>query len=259
MEVKNGKIAWAGELMLIGASWSDKDGHMVKLKIVSPNEEKPNPFKAFTKRKGGKAGTRFFASVAHVQGLRDRESAYAGEFMLAGWQDSSTGGYSVTFWCEPPEDGDKRVHLFEGYRRGADTFMVALVELGDDDAAVDQFKRARVEQAEREAEREADPSEAEQRSQRKGQRLSQVAAMLCQYVVFWSWIGEVDPGYSKVASSEMAASWMRERLGIESRREIDNDPAVAERFHAVIRRPFVEWQEENPGARKVLQSVENGR
>jgi hypothetical protein len=226
------KLAWAGELMLMGASWNDKDGHMIKMKIVSPNEEKPNPFKAFTKRKGGRAGTRFHASVAHVQGLRGNETCYDGQFMLAGWQDSSTAGYGVTFWCEPPEDG--RVHAFDGFTRGVDSFMVALVELSDDDTPVDQEKRERIEKVEEQSEQKA--------QERKKPLLSTAAAMICQNPAFWRWVHH-ERGGPVVVNSDQAAQWMREHLGIDSRRDLDTMDAKAEQFHRAIRRPFAEWME----------------
>jgi len=247
-------------MLLLSATWSDKDGHMVKMQIVSPNEERPNPFKQFTKRKGGRAGTRFHASVAHVQGLKGKEVCYDGQFMLAGWQDTSTAGHSVTFWCEPPND--QRVHTFDGFRRGEDAFMVVLVELAEDDAPVNQEKRARVEDAEdelagrrakRAIEDDADPDGRE-----RGQRLSQVAAIMCAYQPFWLWITSVDSAYGP-PNRESAATWMRAHLGIESRRELDTDLLAADRFHATIRRPFVAWQEAHPvagtGARSVGEPI----
>lgn len=213
-------IAWIGEMILLEAKWNDKDGHLVKFKIAEPDESKPNPFKAYTKRRGGRAGTRFRSGVSHVQGS---PFEYNDELMLAGWGDTSTQGYTVTFWCEPPNVG---MHPFQGYTRGLDSFMVALVELDDNEEQIDQQQRERVENAMR---------------PRRRQTLSQAAAMLCGNPQFWEWIETVD-GYQG-SDSESAAVWMRERLGIESRRELDSDHEKAQMYHEMIRKPFVRWSE----------------
>jgi hypothetical protein len=227
----SGKVAWAGELMLLEAKWSDKDGHTVKFKLVTPNEDRPNPFKAFTKRRSGRGGTRFHAALSHVGRVRAEAVAYNGEFMLAGWSDTSGAGYTVSFWCEAPEQG---MHAFEGYRRSVDTFMAALVELDEDDQPVDQEKRERVEAAQK-PEGPASP-------ERPVQRLSTVAAWMCMAEDFWAWANQQGSDVP-VISDDLAAGWMRKRLGVDSRRQLDQDPEVARRFHEEIRKPFVEWRE----------------
>lgn len=288
------RIAWAGELELLEAKWTDRDGHTVKFRLVTPNEDRPNPFKSFTKRKSGRAGTRFRVACSHVQGAVTGETMYDGEFMLAGWGDTSTQGYTVVFWCEAPEKG---MHAFESYARTVDTFMVALVELDDDDAPVDQVKRERVETAARseaiETAEGGEPAEVaaavdDQRLcscddimemecsdlrtralspgvscrrvtgnvapsvrkhveewHKRSPRLSMYAAVMCQNTDFWAWANEQDevPGRTWVTNKEEAAIWMRERIHISSRRELDSDAGAAERYHRMIRKPFVEWQE----------------
>lgn len=236
------KIAWAGELELVEAKWTDKDGHTVKFRLVTPNEDKPNPFKAFTKRRGKRGGTRFIAGVSQILGVKDKEETYNGEFMLAGWSDTSTAGYSVTFWCEPPETG---IHAFDGYMRNRDTFMAALVELDDDDQPIDQEKRARVESATT----SESPKNVNQKPDRQpARKLSNYAALLCNNSDFWEWIWR-DPWTKKRCAvypevdGKIAAEWMRAKLGIESRREIDEKESVAQEYHKV-RKAFISWMEE---------------
>lgn len=217
-------VAYAGEMQLMEAKWTDKDGHLVRFKLVAPNEERPNPFKSYTKRRSGRGGTRFGAAVSHVQGVKTDEVCYSGELMLAGWADSSTHGYTVTFWCEPPETG---MHAFEGYARGSDTFMVALMELDEDEKPIDQAQRERVERAQ---------------APKRTQTLSQAAALLCANRDFQRWISS---RHGVTESREQAAEWMRNELGIASRRELDTDRDVARRYHDEIRRPFLRWNEEH--------------
>jgi len=282
-------VAWAGELMLCESRWTDKDGHTVKFRLVTPNEERPNPFKAFTKRRSGKAGTRFHMSAAHVVSARTPTTiAYDGEAMLAGWSDTNSTGYCVTFWVQAPlpiivppvslegltqkqidelmiapgkiwvEQQPPRLlstmHPFDGYTRNVDSFMVALVELGDDEVAIDQEKRDRVEEP---ATRMVPIGEVvilvgggggggaptqltnadaahQQRHEHKPQRLSAVAALMCNNQDFQKWIG--------ASNTDQAAHWMRTKLGIASRSELD-DPSKAEivrAFHEQIRRPFAD-------------------
>lgn len=224
------KVAWKGELILAAATWADNAGHKVKFKIVG-GKEGPNPFKYFTKRRKGKAGTRFNAVLVHVWDDRsgDVEERYKVEceLMLANWQDSSASGHSVEFWCPPPDEG---MHVFEGFERNKDSFMAALVELDDDEEPIDQSARAVVE-------------EAEKSPQRRSQRLSQVAALMCQNRSFLEYIVRDEPGHPYLPTKEQAADWMRKQLGIGSRSELDRNPAVAARFHEQIRKPFVTWQE----------------
>jgi hypothetical protein len=71
-----------------------------------------------------------------------------------------------------------------------------------------------------------------QRAGRKPQRLSMVAALMCGNRDFQRYIG--------ADSAEVAAHWMRTKLNIESRSELDNPERaeLIERFHRDIRRPF---------------------
>lgn len=210
-------VAWKGEVILAAATWSDKDGHKVKFKIVG-GREGPNPFKYFTKRRKGRAGTRFHGSFA----LLDSDKAVTTDLMLANWTDSSASGHAVEFWCDPPDDGC--FHIFEGFERNKDAFMAALVELDEDEEPIDQKARAVVEEA----------SDRRKRA-RSGQKLSQVAAMMCMNPDFKRWIQYEYPLVTD------PAQWMRERLQIESRAELDSNDKVAFKFHEVIRKPFAEW------------------
>lgn len=223
----NDKLAWTGELRLLEAKWTDKDGHLVKFKIVSPNEERPNPFKAFTKRRGDRAGTRFHAVLQHVKGVTTDDSAYNGQLMLCAWGDTSSQGYTVTFWCEHPEEG---IHAFEGYARNVDSFMTVLVELDDAEQVIDQAKRARV--------------EAAQKDERKGGELAKLAGMFSQQHTFWEWVKHVSGGTWDPTSAEDAAQYVRDLCKVSSRRLLDHDELAGKRFHQLIRQPYVAWQEQ---------------
>lgn len=223
------QVAWSGELTLAEARWTDKDGHTVKFKLSDTDRSGANPFKQFTKRRGNRAGTRFKASIMEVS--RPSHAAYAGELMLAGWGDTSTQGHVVTFWIEPPLGA--RMHPFEGYVRDKDVFMAALSELDDDDETIDQRARDRVEKA-------------YEKPKRRSQTLSQAAALMCANPLFWQW-AETQGGEWQVSSNQEAAVWMRDQLGIESRRALDDYEHVAEAFHEQIRKPFHDWMQAKEG------------
>lgn len=169
--------------------------------------------------------------MAAIVETERQHTAYKGELMLAGWGDTSTQGHTVTFWIEPPMGA--RMHPFEGYERDKDQFMAALTELDDDEEQVDQQARDRVESAMKSR-------------QRRSQTLSQAAALLCRNPLFWQW-AESQDGEWGVNSDEEAAIWMRDKLGIDSRRMLDEHEHIAERFHEDIRKPFHEWMMDREG------------
>lgn len=228
VEKRMSNVAWQGEVVLAEAKWTDKDGHMVKFKLADADKSGANPFKGFTKRRANRAGTRFSASIVEIK--RPDHFAYQGELMLAGWGDTSTQGHTVVFWIEPPMGA--RMHPFEGYQRDSDAFMAVLTELGDDDEAIDQAARAKVEKP---AARGRGP-----------QRLSQVAALLCSNPDFRDWI-QMTQEVPESNNPLDTAQWVRDRLSVESRRSLDEDEGVAQMFHDEIRRPFAEYMESRRG------------
>jgi hypothetical protein len=68
------------------------------------------------------------------------------------------------------------------------------------------------------------------------QKLSCYAAMLCQDAAMWRFL--------QVADKSAAADAMRTMCGIQSRAELDSDPAKAEIFHRLVRIPFSEFNQQ---------------
>lgn len=221
-------VAWHGIVKMHEAKWTDKDGSTVtfRLPMDKDAENRRNPFQSFTKRRKGKAGTRFEMNCQRVTDS-EPELVYASEVMLAGWNDSQTTGHTVKFWLS----SDALGHPFEGYDRKLDEFAVSLVELDDDQEPINQNMRRRVEEGAR------TPSE----------RVSFVAAMMCKDPVFYTWIRSHDPmvGDVQLNREEQCRRYMLQILAIESRAVLDRDPLKAEQFHEWIRKPFVQWREEN--------------
>lgn len=213
-------VAWTGVVTMHVAAWGDEAGSTVTFKLpMNTTGESRNPFHTFTKRRKGKAGTRFFMAVTTAESAPT--VIYRDEVMLAGWNDSQLHGHTVKFWiCN-----DKMGHPFEGISRTQE-LALALSELDDDNEPVDQKMRDRVEQQET----------------RTTTRLSYAAAMLCKNEEFWEWATGNDLVMTRdtVKDEEDARLWMYQVLGITSRAELDNNPQLAQQFELKIRKPFVE-------------------
>jgi hypothetical protein len=70
-----------------------------------------------------------------------------------------------------------------------------------------------------------------------GQRLSQWIALRCKEPLFWRFL--------QVKDEPTAIHMVRTLCEVASRSEFDSDPLAAERLHQIIRRPFVEFTQEN--------------
>ena len=213
-------IAFKGCLTLDKAIWDNIWGMYVSFDLEQRPHEKlqANPFKKFTKMRKGKVGTRFDAIIIDVDG----DTIYEDELMLKGWNDGTTG-WKVTFWLA----GDI-THPFIVHEKGSQ-FELAAVELDDDNTAVDQVKRERVETA----------------VKHRKQGLSNFAALLCRTPEFYKWLHEAHKvEFEDITQMDITAkTWMYRKLNIRSRAELDTNNAIAGQFHRDIRRPYAEWME----------------
>jgi hypothetical protein len=216
-------LVWAGPVSMLEAKWTDKNGSTVRFKLLESDPEKRNPFVEFTKRRKGRAGTRFRMVCTIVK--PPCQVIYDNEVMLAGWADSQTTGHSVTFWLSSDHMG----HPFEGYYRGQEDFVVALKEIDDDETIIDAAQRDKVEQA------KVKPSS----------RLSYAAVMLCKNSDFWQWIniyGDLEPGGEHdVNTTEKARAWLLGVMDISSRAELDKIDDRGNAFIHTVQRPFSRW------------------
>jgi len=72
----------------------------------------------------------------------------------------------------------------------------------------------------------------------KGGELARLAGMFCQNADFLEW--------GNFSNESIAAEWVREMCGVDSRADIDHDIEAAARFHERVRKPFIEWKESRP-------------
>lgn len=83
-------------------------------------------------------------------------------------------------------------------------------------------------------------SDAPAEDQPKGGALAKLAGMWCADPVFQNWL-ELDP--DNAAPNESGAALCLYALcEIQSRRQLDHDPAAAERFNRLIRGPYMKWR-----------------
>ena len=148
--------------------------------------------------------------------------------MLAGWGETHNGGAKLTFWLPDATDLD----VFRGLtvRKGntaGQRFMAVLVEVGEDELPAPATDTKIFETAKEAV---------------KGGQLSRVAAMLCQDPEFQDWIFD-RKGLTMLSPTvdrqESAAALIRMVCGVESRAELDHNPAAAKIFHDEIRKPWV--------------------
>ena len=214
-------VAYKGDIVLEKAVWDNVSGMTVLFQLEQRPHEltAANPFKKFTKMRGGKVGTRFNAVITDSDGGH----IYHDELMLKGWNDG-TNGWKVTFWLEGT-DGLVSVHPFMEYEKGQE-FAMAVVELDDDNEAIDQVKREKV-------------------TKPRKQGLSNYAAMLCRTDNFHRWMEEAHgvKVFGLDNADLIAKSWMCRELNIESRAELDSSRAAEAAFHTNIRKPYADWNE----------------
>lgn len=211
-------IAWQGVAKLKKAQWDTSNGYTVQFSLPDPEgDDKSNPFKRFTKMRKGRVGTQFEAIIFET--VENPAQVYNDGAMLKGWTDSNTG-QTVSFWLANVEGGE---HPMAAYTEGTE-FAIALVEMTEDSAPVDQVKRERAEEV-------AKP--------RHQQTPAEGCAIICNNPIFWSFIE--DEYKIQCRSKEDAACTVRAQLNISSRRELNENKDAADRWDE-IRHRFVEWQ-----------------
>lgn len=241
--VPHQEIAFQSDCELLNAAWSLDSGRTVEFRITGHAYERMHPFKRFTQKRAGRVGTRFVASIAHRQHDGMVAVMYHGDAMLKAWGDNSSVGQNFNLWLD--DEADR--HPFAGYERrkqGApgELFYVVLVELQDDDTAVDQEKRANAEG------KPAPPAHGSAKGRaRSGPRKPSAAAhLIVTSAMFVRYLSETRPGLVQKWTPELARKYVKQKLGLESLSQLDRETPAAQRFEDEIRRPYNRWNNQEP-------------
>lgn len=70
-----------------------------------------------------------------------------------------------------------------------------------------------------------------------------MACTFCRDPQFRQWMTREGPSINEARAKEIILGV----CGITSRNALDTDPAAAERFHELVRKPFLEWKEQRDG------------
>ena len=163
--------------------------------------------------------------------------AYAGEVMLVGADWSHQAGHTAKFMFT---DSDMEHHPMAEHttRRGQKAgtrFQIILIELQDDETAVNQDKREVLEKA------------TDTGPKKKTNRIRN-AAMLCQDEGFWRYLetlNYVRDSQTNKFKIDVASEYIRRKVGIDSRAALGTDDAAWQRYQTQVVQPFHEWERDN--------------
>ena len=131
---------------------------------------------------------------------------------LLRWSETSNGGFTITLLCAD-EDTAREYFRDKTLRKGKQAgqlFSMALEELdepGNEPAPVPR--------------------------RLAGGPICQRLVLWCDDVLFQEWCG--------ATNKHAAAVWIKETMGVESRKQIDGNNELEKKFHREIRIPFQEW------------------
>lgn len=200
-------------------AWSDTHygGQTSKFRIHRESDGREHPFKQFTRRRGGRAGSRFHATFVRVG---EDKPMFDAALMLNDWGESKAAAEYAGFW----HDETEIMHPFKGEpvadrKTGGQRYMVALVEVEDDEGVQDA--RAKHEP-------------------RRQRSIVEFAGALCALPRFHEYLTQrVDA--TAVWDQDRATKYVRAICGVESRKELLTNQTAARRFHELVRRPFQEF------------------
>ncbi len=73
-----------------------------------------------------------------------------------------------------------------------------------------------------------------------------MACIFCREPEFWRWALAASSKCTAAEGEPAAKALILKLCGVKSRNELDTDPAAAERFHNLVRKPYLAWK--NPDA-----------
>jgi len=221
-------VAYHGWVYLKNAINSHQYGLRVLLKLC--HEDDLKVFEGLQKHRKNRAGSGAFRVMTRLSG---REDWYGPVDMLfITWSHSVTGGAVITFELDDQQEWEAiraRPALMGGTDEAAlDKIEMMMIELDDEGKVVDVKQRAKLE------------AMARKRKWPKGGPQSKRAARLCQDPEFKLWLGH-RMDWQEVDTAK-AADWMRRECDLDTRAQLDHDPAALQRFEDRVAKPFLRTQ-----------------
>lgn len=144
---------------------------------------------------------------------------YQGEVLLLGWSENNRDGMTVRLALDGSDEGAAHPFRSLGTGKHGQRFMAVLVPIGDD------------EQPAAPAPVTAAPNPAAERSPWDALKYAQQAGIACGEVDFRDWIQSITQ--RAVPDADAAAEFVRQRCGIKSRAELDQDERAAQMWRAL--------------------------
>lgn len=69
-----------------------------------------------------------------------------------------------------------------------------------------------------------------------------MACTFCRDRDFWHWMAALDPARVDRFDEAGAKAFVLSMCRVSSRSQLDTDPVAAQRFHTLVRTPFLEWK-----------------
>lgn len=223
-------VAFHGNVYMKGCMDSHKTG--MQIQFVLEHEEDYKIFKTFKKHRKGKGGTGLYNALSKGKGYDKWYGPVELRFLR--WTISSANGAVLTFQildeAEWRRMREKSRAIDEGYTMDQlDPTELMLIELDQEGKPIDVKQRAKLEKM------------ALKKKWPKGGPRSIQAARLCQDAEFKSWAFEKTNGMWG-ADTQSTTEWMRKECDLDSRAQLDHDPAALQRYEDRVYRPFLRSQ-----------------
>jgi hypothetical protein len=138
--------------------------------------------------------------------------AFKDEVMLAGWQETHSGGAKVTFWLASSEALEPfRLATVRKGKVAGQRYMCVLVEIDTDERPV--------------------------------HHVSNDAHLMIMGERFQEYAKFAAPAAALIGP-ERVREWAKWKMGVDSLSELDHDPGAVARFHELVRKPFLRWGEQ---------------
>ena len=223
-------VAYHGWVWLKNAINSHQFGLRVQLKLC--HEDDLKVFQGIKKHRKKRAGSGSYRIFTRID---PKEESWYGpvDMLFITWAHSISNGVTVTFEIADQAEWETlrgRPALAAGYEEGQlDKVEIMMVELNDEGKPINVEQRAKMEKMARE------------KSWGKGGPQSIRAARLGRDKDFIDWVVLHKHWKTDMVSvsPQTIAEWMRGECDIDTRRQLDHDPAALQRFEDRVMSPFL--------------------